>query len=123
MGTEKQQFSVRLPPDAAEEVEEYAEKHGISKADALRRAVDDYFVRAAPDGGEVMDRMNDFEKAQARQNWGDTLQNIVNLAGIAFIVSYFTSGVGGPLGLLAAAVIILAEVGVLAYNYGVFSDE
>jgi hypothetical protein len=51
---DKKTFSVRLPLDTAEEIEQYAEERDISRADALRRAIDAYFVQGDPDtvGGD-----------------------------------------------------------------------
>jgi hypothetical protein len=131
---EKETFSVRLTHDMSDAIEQYADENDVSQAEALRRAVRDQYLQPSTDGGEVIDRVDELDAAvdervdrleqqQARQNWGDTLQNGVNLAGVAFIVAYFTGGVGGPLALLAAVVIILAEAATLAYNYGVFDDE
>ncbi len=138
---EKETFSVRLTQDMSDAIEQYADENDVSQAEALRRAVRDQYLQPSTDGGEVIDRVDELDAAvdervdelggtvvervdqleqqQARQNWGDTVQNIVNLAGIAFIVAYFTGGVGGPLALLAAVVIIVAEAATLAYNYGV----
>lgn len=48
---DKKQFSVRLPTDTAEEVEEYAEEYDMSRADALRRAVVEFFVEDDSGGG------------------------------------------------------------------------
>lgn len=142
---QKETFSVRLTQDMSDAIERYADENDVSQAEALRRAVRDQYLQPTTDGGEVVDRVNErvdeldaavdervdeldatvvervdqLEQQQARQNWGDTVQNGVNLAGIAFIVAYFTGGVSGSLALLAAVVIIVAEVATLAYNYGV----
>lgn len=131
---EKETFSVRLTQDMSDAIEQYADENGVSQAEALRRAVRDQYLQPSTDGGEVIDRVDELdaavdervdelEQTQTRQNWGNTLQNGVNLAGIAYIVAYFTGTLTGPIALLPAVVIILAEVGVLAYNYGVFTDE
>lgn len=138
---EKETFSVRLTQDMSDAIEQYADENDVSQAEALRRAVRDQYLQPSTDGGEVIDRVDELDAAvdervdeldatvvervdrleqqQARQNWGDTLQNGVNFVGIAFAVAYFTGGVGGPLALLAAVVIIVAEAATLAYNYGV----
>ncbi len=138
---EKETFSVRLTQDMSDAIERYADENDVSQAEALRRAVRDQYLQPTTDGGEVTERIDELdaavdervdelggtvvervdklEQTQTRQNWGDTVQNGVNLAGVAFIVAYFTGGIGGPLALLAAVVIIVAEVAVLAYNYGV----
>lgn len=52
---DKKQFSVRLPIDTAEKVEQYAEEKGIARADALRRAIDAYFVHGGDLAVEVED--------------------------------------------------------------------
>lgn len=59
--SQKKQFATRLSPDVAEEIDEYATEKGISKADALRRAVH-YKYLNSPDGGQVMDRMKRTEQ-------------------------------------------------------------
>lgn len=45
---DKKQFGVRLPQDSAEAVEEYTETNDVSQADAMRRAIDAYFVEDTP---------------------------------------------------------------------------
>jgi hypothetical protein len=48
---DKKQFGVRLPSDSAEAVEEYVEERDITQADALRRAIDEFFVEDDSGGG------------------------------------------------------------------------
>jgi len=48
---DRKAFAVRLPPDSAEAVEGYVEEHDVSKTDALRRAIDEYFVESGGEGG------------------------------------------------------------------------
>ncbi len=45
----KKQYSTRLPPDKAEELERYCDQTGVSKSEVLRRSIEDHLEEESPD--------------------------------------------------------------------------
>jgi antitoxin component of RelBE/YafQ-DinJ toxin-antitoxin module len=75
--TEKELISVRLETDTKQRVEEYADKHGVSRSVAIRRLLDkgmnleemgiavaasDKTERTIPDGGQLDETQNQVEE-------------------------------------------------------------
>ncbi len=48
----KKQYSTRLSPDRAEELERYCEKTGVAKSEVIRRSVEDHLDDEDRDGTE-----------------------------------------------------------------------
>jgi predicted transcriptional regulator len=117
---DKKQFSVRLPPDTAKRVEDYAENNEIARADALRRAIEDYFI--ATDGAVTEDEFDEWvanqRERERRQQHAQTAQRVANLLGLAYLVAYLQGMFTGITTLLLGVVVLSVVIATTAYGWG-----
>jgi antitoxin component of RelBE/YafQ-DinJ toxin-antitoxin module len=60
MGKKKQQYQTRLDPDVAKQVDRFAEDHGLSKSEAVRRLVETGIeAGSGPTNGQLRDDLED----------------------------------------------------------------
>jgi hypothetical protein len=98
----KKQFGVRLPEDSAEAVEEYVENRDVSQADALRRAIDEYFVEGEPG----VSRHGSGGVRAALEQSVPVLAAVLLGAGIVLMVSGVGSG-GGILATIGGTLLLI----------------
>lgn len=105
----KTRVQTRLTQDEIDRLEEYQQERDIGEADAARRLISiglDREQQATPDGGEVIDRLDQFEQrqneiseaqdlAQKRQTLAITLALIYIAATVATDLSGITWGIAG----------------------------
>jgi hypothetical protein len=121
----KERANTRLDPDTQETIEEYRKERDISEAEAYRRLIRvglDRELQATPDGGEVMDRLDDLERRQEKmtqaQAQAQTRQLAAVSAALVYIAITLGTGLSGLLWALAGAGLLLAVVAV-----GLFGGE
>lgn len=88
----KSRVQTRVPDDLKDRLEEYEETQNISEADAVRRLIRvglDREEQTVPDGGEVMDRLDDLEQRQEEMGEAQSLaqkrQSLAILIALAYI--------------------------------------
>jgi hypothetical protein len=95
-GNYSEAVGTRLTPQTKRQFDEYQDENELSNSQALRRLVREGLAtegyreqRATPDGGEVMDRLDELSRQQEemaqQQESAQQLRTVATLAGIAYI--------------------------------------
>jgi hypothetical protein len=103
----KQQFSVRLPSDTAEALEEYAEENELSNADALRRACEDFYLGDDEDsaGSDQLSRLEQELERRERQSF---LRELSVVAGLVYLAALVVVDLPSSFAVVALGGLVLA---------------
>lgn len=91
----------RADPDTIDALEGFAEEKDITRSEAIRRLIrtglakEGHAVAATDGSGELVDRLENIEARQVKQENADRLQTAALLTGLAYLVATLTLGLSG----------------------------
>jgi antitoxin component of RelBE/YafQ-DinJ toxin-antitoxin module len=128
---EKELISVRIETDTKQQVEEYADKHGVSRSVAIRRLLDkgmnleeagivvaasDKTERTIPDGGQLEETQNQVEEVSENlDSLSEQVQEIMLPLSVALLWIGIELTVGIPFAAVGTAVTGIPIILWLAY--------